>query len=92
MIPITNKQLVANLSTIVDKRDNVNAGTPSKENTPLKEKKDGKEDKVEDGAASANVDDATTPVDSRQTTPAATPALTDDEGGPSREDTEKKEK
>eukprot|EP00584_Thalassiosira_punctigera_P002673 CAMPEP_0172527346 /NCGR_PEP_ID=MMETSP1067-20121228/2057_1 /TAXON_ID=265564 ORGANISM="Thalassiosira punctigera, Strain Tpunct2005C2" /NCGR_SAMPLE_ID=MMETSP1067 /ASSEMBLY_ACC=CAM_ASM_000444 /LENGTH=636 /DNA_ID=CAMNT_0013311073 /DNA_START=69 /DNA_END=1979 /DNA_ORIENTATION=- len=90
VVPITNEQLVANLSTIVDKRDNV--GTPSKEKTPAKEKKDDKEDRGGDGVAMATKDDASTPADTQQTTPAATPALTDDEGGPSKEDAEKKEK
>jgi len=34
--PITNEQLVANLSTIVDKRDNSDALTPSKDGSPGK--------------------------------------------------------
>jgi len=89
MVPITNEQLVANLSTIVDKRDQHNIGDTD---TPSKEKKDGKED-TDDGAATATADDATTLVDSRQTTPAITPVPTDDEGLSSKaEDAERKEK
>lgn len=79
MVPITNEQLVANLSTIVDKRD-----TADNASTPLKEKDGEKED---DGAAT----DDTPGADSTQMTPAITPVPTDDEGA-SNEEAEKKEK
>lgn len=95
MVPITNEQLVANLSTIVDKRDQ----TKEKAATPAKEKKDGKEDRAAgDDAAEGTADGGEkTLADSQQAT-AATPAITDDEsgGGPSssssKEDAERKER
>ncbi|KAL9191045.1 hypothetical protein ACHAXT_000751 [Thalassiosira profunda] len=66
MVPITNEQLVANLSTIVDKRDAA-AGTPTKE------KREGKEDATVPASPG-------TPMDSRVSTPMATPVPTEDEG------------
>mmetsp|Transcript_16641 Transcript_16641/g.35964 ORF Transcript_16641/g.35964 Transcript_16641/m.35964 type:complete len:608 (+) Transcript_16641:30-1853(+) len=77
MVPITNEQLVANLSTIVDKRDTAaNTGTPLKEGA-----------NEDDGAAT----DDTPGEDSTQITPAITPVPTDDEGMLN-EEAEKKEK
>ena len=80
--PITNEQLVANLSTIVDKRDTTL--------TPTKDK--GKEG--EDGTATEAATPAAegTPEVSTQATPATTPVPTDDEGLLQEEDDKKKEK
>jgi len=77
--PITNEQLVANLSTIVDKRDKAGPGTGAgAAPLPSEERADGA------GAADDRKDareeaKTTTPVDARQITPAATPFPVDGE-------------
>ena len=86
MVPITNEQLVANLSTIVDKRDAAqNLSTPGKDD--INKKEGGGDNKDKDGTAT----DSTPGADSTQITPAATPVPTDDEGL-SKEESEKKSK
>jgi len=85
--PITNEQLVANLSTIVDKRDLGSSSAPNKD-------KEG-EEAGEDGVATADSNTAIAAGDSSSqlASPlaAGTPGVTDDEGM-SKEDDEKKER
>jgi len=84
--PITNEQLVANLSTIVDKRDLGSSSAPNKD-------KEG-EEAGEDGVATdSNTAVAAGDSSSQLASPlaAGTPGVTDDEGM-SKEDDEKKEK
>lgn len=84
--PITNEQLVANLSTIVDKRDLGSNSAPTKD-------KEG-EEAGEDGVATdSNTAVAAGDSSSQLASPSAagTPGVTDDEGM-AKEDDEKKEK
>ncbi|KAL3760287.1 hypothetical protein ACHAWU_006285 [Discostella pseudostelligera] len=71
--PITNEQLVANLSTIVDKRDAASANLALE--TPAKSKVQRTDDENNDATAAA-----TSPI------PATTPVLSEEEGGFSQPD------
>merc|ERR1719287_438116 len=71
--PITNEQLVANLSTIVDKRDKAGPGTGAgAAPLPSEERADGA-GAADDGKDAREEAKTTTPVDARRITPAATP-------------------